>query len=167
MSTNYDELIEKNMGLATNVVKLFKPRSKLEFDEYLEQARVGLLRAIKKHEREPGIGKLSTLAYRSIKWEILALIKQRKRYSSRHQRLIDVPYERELGNKIEESLPSSLTDQERKIIMMLASGYKKTEIYRTLGIGQSKFNGIMKTVIGKIKRANNEENFVLQRSPLS
>jgi RNA polymerase sigma factor (sigma-70 family) len=154
---NENDMIEQNMGLAVNIVKYFKPRNKLEFDEYLQQARLGLWRAAKKYISEPKIGAFSTIAQPSIIWEILDLIKQRKRHP--HKSLIDSPYS--LGDPLWELLPNSLTEDEKRVIILMTEGYKKNEIYRNLGISQTRFNHLFKSAARKIKRANSEKNSVL------
>ena len=54
-------LLNENMGLVVSLAQSFKPRCSLELDEYIQSGRIGLWKAINKHD--PKKGALSTIAW--------------------------------------------------------------------------------------------------------
>ena len=64
-----DDIIEKNMGLVASVVKSFKPKNHVEKEDYMQAGRIGLWKALKKHD--PSKAALSTYAWNPIRWEII------------------------------------------------------------------------------------------------
>lgn len=146
----YSTLIEQHIGLGKYIVRSFRPRSKQEYDELLQASRIGIWNALVKHKPEKG--RFTTIAYRSIVWEILAEIKKHNRFYNKHKTDYD---ERLYSPKQElwEILPDYLTDDERVVITLLVHN-NKTDTYKTLGISQTKFNGILQEAIRKIQRAN-------------
>jgi len=68
-----DDLIEKNMGLVVSVVNSFNPKSNTEKEDYIQAGRIGLWKALEKHDPEKSA--LSTFAWNPIRWEIIKEIK--------------------------------------------------------------------------------------------
>jgi RNA polymerase sigma factor (sigma-70 family) len=162
---DYNKLINDNMGLVKSIVRKFRPKSKLEHDEYLQCGRIGLWEAARIHK--PELGAFSTIAYPRIVWEILAQIKKHDKFKSRHPEYLPNEYigTHNVGDIIQsfwETMPENLTEEELNIIVMLSQGYKRNEIYKEIGISQTKFDNVLNTAIRKIKRANkNEKNPVM------
>ena len=86
-----EQQIENNMGLVILVVNRFSPKNEEERDLYIQAGRIGLWKAIEKFN--PKLGELTTIAYYSIKWEILKEIKRMLRKNGKL--LLFVPFEKE------------------------------------------------------------------------
>lgn len=75
-----DNLIKNNMGLVIHLAQSFKPNSLEILDEFIQLGRIGLWKAIIKHD--PKLGKLTTIAWNHIRWEILTYINKNKKYKN-------------------------------------------------------------------------------------
>jgi len=119
-----DELIEENMGLVISIVNSFKPKNHTERQDLIDAGRIGLWKALKKYDTEKDC-KISTYAWRPIRWSIIKEIKNKKKSTSINN--IPAPT---VQNKeqIWESLPSDLTEEERLLIELRCEGYKLREI---------------------------------------
>lgn len=159
---DYNSIINENIALIKSVVRRFKPKGKLEYDEYIQAGRLGLWKAAQKHIPEKGA--LSTIAVKRITWEILAILKKKKKDLERKEKSKEKPIkeESECSDSYLNMLPDTLTNEEKSVLNLLYEGNKKIDIYRTLGISQTKFNNMLKKVVRKIKRANKyDKNSIL------
>ena len=118
------------MGLVVKIVKDFKPRSLDEFDDYVQVGSIGLLKAIRKHK--PELGKLSTIAWPYIYYNVLRLYRQNCKH--KHEVLFD-----DSGQSVEkvplwELIPSNLTQLEKRIISLrIEHGHTFAEIGQKIG----------------------------------
>ena len=65
------------MGLVVSLARSFNPLNPIELDNYIQSGRIGLWKAIQKHD--PKKGKLTTIAWNHIRWEIIRYIKKNKK----------------------------------------------------------------------------------------
>ncbi len=152
-----DELIEKNMGLVNSVVQTFNPPDLINFDEYLQAGRIGLLKAVRNYDESRG--KFSTIAWHTIKWEILSHIDDTK--------LDTLPITQELTSgeiteDVTEYFPESLTAKELKVLNLRKEGHTFKSIGSILGkefglengYSKSWANLIFHNSLDKIREAN-------------
>lgn len=147
-----NQLLENNMGLVQSIVKRMNPPNPSEYDEYLQAGRIGLMKAIR--DLDLSRGKLTTLAWYSIRRSILAHIFKCRKHTYKSLTK-DVAYYNPVS--LWEILPSSLTDHERKIVQMRSEGYTFSEISSSLKtINRITASKIYKTALNKIRMANAE-----------
>ena len=143
-------MIEANMGLVSSVVETFNPTSPIDFDEYKQAGRIGLLNAIRKYDETRG--KFSTIAWHNIKWEILSHIENSQ---SRDFSMVQEPSSGIAEEDVTEYFPESLTDKELRVLNLRKEGHTFKSIGSALG-GYSKSwaNLIFHNGIDKIREAN-------------
>ena len=151
-------LVDENIGLVVHLAHSFSPKNSVDFEEYVQAGRIGLWKAIKKHD--PKRGKLSSIAWNSIRWEIIRVIKKENRFSSRHLMLEDCEYRPSGHNRpIEymwEYITESLNPEELEILRMKKEGFTVAEICEKLEIdNKSYINTRYKRAKEKIKNGNN------------
>ena len=109
-------------------------------------------KAIQKHD--PKKGKLTTIAWNHIRWEIIRYIKKNKKDKSLEECLYLEPSQ-STEDHLWEFEPSSLTDIEKRVLRMRMFGYKLDEIGREFdGKTKSWANNIFKSAVKKIREAN-------------
>lgn len=154
-----------NEPLVVSLVKSLRPPNRTEFDEYLQHGRIGLLKAIRKHD--PNKAKLSTLAWFYIRWEIIRYINKAKKAQNLHN---EAAYHVVARNKAREDsafspelyeyLPSNLSKSELTVILMRHQGYTFQEIGKALGnYTRGWASKLYKSAIEKIQDANKETHF--------
>ena len=155
-----ERLVNENVGLVVHLARSFSPKNSVDFDEYVQAGRIGLWKAIKKHD--PSKGKLSSIAWNSIRWEIIRVIKKESRFSSRHFMLEECKYGSS-GNSYRpneylwEYCSDNLTSEEKAILKMKKEGFTVAEICENMGIkNKSHINGKYKSAKEKIRNKNNE-----------
>lgn len=169
MSNNYssqevNDLVHSNMGLVVSLAKSLRPPNQTEFDEYIQLGRIGLWKAIEKHD--PSRAKLSTIAWSHIRWEIIRYITKCRRYNDflrseetravceltfrSREALLETP-------QLDELLPTTLSRFERTVMLMRHQGYTFQEIGESLG-GYPRWwaNKLFKSAIKKTQDANEE-----------
>ena len=129
-----DDIIEKNMGLVASVVNSFKPKNHVEKEDYMQAGRIGLWKALKKHD--PSKAALSTYAWNPIRWEIIKEIKSIKadRYCSISD--IRIP-EYKIKSEFWENYPNNHTEEECELIDLRRMGYTLEEISNIAGRARS------------------------------
>lgn len=145
-----NDLILNNMGLVKRIAKMFRPPNRTEYEEYVQVGRIGLMKAIRKHE--PSKGKLTTIAWNHIKWEIMRYIK--KNYGLGEQ-LPDglVQYNSPIDS-IAHLLPDGLSETDIQILNLKLEGRKLTEITKIMGIERYHLIKQYKIILDKIRTAN-------------
>ncbi len=154
---NEEELIEANMGLVNSVVQTFNQPDPIEFDAYLQAGRIGLLKAARKYDKSRG--KFSTIAWHSIKWEILSHIDNTK---SDAIQITQELASGEVTEDVTEYFPESLTDKELKVLNLRKEGHTFKSIGSILGkelglkrgYSKSWANLIFHNSLDKIREAN-------------
>ena len=149
---NENQLILDNSALITKLVKSFKPKTYDEYDEYMQLGRIGLLKAIRKHN--PDKGKLTTIAWNSIRWEILRHITNNKMKSKiRFKSLedIDKPSEIHYNIDISESY-HYLNSEEKNVLEKRLEGHSFKEIGELNGYSKGWANAIFQKVVEKINK---------------
>lgn len=148
-------LIEENMGLVISIAKQFKPKSKSEFDDYVQAGLIGCLRAIRKFDAEKA--SLSTWAYKHIKWEIIRQIEAANKSNalSIEQLTENYPIEPEV-NSLLEIIPDYLDDEERQLLILKKAGYSIKDITEMLSMNTYAIGKILKSAVDKIRLANEE-----------
>ncbi len=143
-------LIQQNTGLIISRAKTFKPHSPELLDEYIQIGRIGLLKAIRKHD--PSRSALSTLAWKYIGWEIMRYLNKENRHTA--ERLNNNGhYSPEL--ELWEILPDTLSEKERQVVEMRWQGLTFREIGFELGdFTKGWANRLFKTAAEKIREAN-------------
>ena len=146
-----DDLIEKNMGLVVSVVNSFNPKSNTEKEDYIQAGRIGLWKALEKHDPEKSA--LSTFAWNPIRWEIIKEIKAIK--SNRYFSISDekTPYYI-TKDTLWEHCPDSLSLEESELIDLRKMGYTLQEIADILGRGRSYVKRVVYRAIQKIRECN-------------
>lgn len=161
-----EQLVLDNLGLVVSIAKSLRPTNYTELEEYIQVGTIGLWKAIEKHD--PTRAKLSTLAWNSIRWEIIRYIEKTKKYDDfinaddtvyilskqhrQHARAIE-----RYPNRFQEWLPGDLSKSERIVVEMRNQGYTFQEIGHALG-GYTRgwANKLFKSAIEKIRDANKE-----------
>jgi len=140
------------MGLVVSLARSFNPPNAIELDNYIQSGRIGLWKAIQKHD--PARGKLTTIAWNHIRWEIIRYIKKNKKDVSLEECSYMEPSHQE-SDGLWEFEPSTLTDIEKGVVQMRLYGYKLDEIGKEFG-GKTKSwaNNIFKSAVQKIREAN-------------
>ncbi len=147
-----NRLISDNLGLVKSIVKKFKPNNQQQFDEMVQCGRIGLWKAIQHHD--PKKGKLTTIAYRPILWELFAYIRERKRIDSimekgtedrKTAKIIDFNY-----TEISEFY-SDLTEQEKTILDDMIAGNNRKKIAAKHGVKLYTMTKMIKTILQKLK----------------
>jgi len=150
------------MGLVVSIVKSLRPPNATEYEEYIQLGRIGLWKAIRKHD--PKLAKLSTIAWDYIRWEIIRYINKSVKYNTlmnnpdAQYRLQCVHSERTqelFTDSVAEAIPSSLSKSECIVVDMRHQGYTFEEIGKELG-GYTRgwANKLFKLAIKKIQDAN-------------
>ena len=143
---DYDpnKLIEDNMGLVVQLAKSFTNNPEV-LDEYIQLGRIGLWRAIKKHD--PKKGKLSTIAWNYIRWEIIKHFNKNKKFM--HKPLYDEYLCYNESVKPWEYIPD-LTKLEHEVLQLKYEGCTFREIGyefgKTKNWAYKIFNGIRKKI---------------------
>lgn len=150
-----DSLMEDNMGLVVLVAKSFNPRNEDELDEYVQLGRIGMWKAIKKHD--PSRAKLSTLIYHYARWEILRFLKKRDNPEIQLEESFSLEDNLVIDSVIWELLPDCLSCYERDVIKLRLQGYTFLDIGKELGYSRGWANNTYRTALQKIKDANEEE----------
>ena len=130
------QLILENTGLVVSLAKSFNPKNSLEFEEYVQSGRIGLWKAIKKHE--PKKGALSTIAWYYIRWEIIRGMS----FNSKSQPV-----------RFGDIQPDTLDAIEKEVLKMRSSGYTMKEIGENFSRSRGWANEKFKSAINKIKEA--------------
>ena len=148
-------LMEENMGLVVLLANAFKPKNQNELDEFMQLGRIGLWKAIKKHD--PKKAKLSTIIWHSVRWEILRhLDKEKKRKKG-------LEINESICGKLEDNvnfweiIPDTLNDKESQVIQLRLEGHTFMDIGKRLGYSRGWANNIFKTAIDKIIESNGKE----------
>lgn len=148
-------LILENMGLVISIAKQFKPKSKSEFDDYVQAGSIGLLKAIRKFDAEKA--SLSTWAYKHIKWEIIRQIEAANKSNalSLEQITDNHSIEPEI-NELLEAIPDYLDNDERQLLILKKAGYSVKDITEMLSMNTYTIGKILKSAVDKIRIANSE-----------
>ena len=159
-----EQLISDNMGLVVSLARSFKPKTALELDDYIQSGRIGLWKAIQKHN--PKRGALSTIAWYYIRWEIIRNMPKTNRTKEQELKFVnfsDLPYslpkiteDKKYETVFNELEPSSLTSKERKILRLRVCGYTMQEIGHHFGHSRGWANEAFKSAIKKVRDANQE-----------
>tara|TARA_R110002020_G_scaffold229704_1_gene440504 strand:- start:27959 stop:28471 length:513 start_codon:yes stop_codon:yes gene_type:complete len=159
-----EQLILENMGLVVSLARSFKPKNTLELDDYVQSGRIGLWKAIQKHN--PKRGALSTIAWYYIRWEIIRNMPKTHRLKESGLNLInftDLPYsspmmaeDKKYETVFSELEPSSLTVKEKKVLRLRICGYTMQEIGSHFGHSRGWANEAFKSAIKKVQDANQE-----------
>tara|TARA_R100001377_G_C3190313_1_gene110285 strand:+ start:904 stop:1350 length:447 start_codon:yes stop_codon:yes gene_type:complete len=146
-----DDLIERNMGLVVSVVNSFHPKSNSEKEDYIQAGRIGLWKALEKHD--PKKSALSTYAWNPIRWEIIKEIKSIKahRYFSITE---DKNPSYTTPDTLWEHSPESLSSEESELLGLRKMGYTLQEIAEILGKGRSYVKRVIYKAIHKIREGN-------------
>ena len=146
-----DDLIETNMGLVVSVVNSFHPKSSREKEDYIQAGRIGLWKALEKHD--PQKSALSTYAWNPIRWEIIKEIK-----SIKANRYFSITEDKSPAYNTPETLwehsPDSLSSEESELIGLRKMGYTLQEIADILGKGRSYVKRVIYKAIHKIREGN-------------
>lgn len=142
------------MGLVVSICKKFKPKNLNELDELVQAGRIGLWKAIVKHNAKKA--KLSTIAWRYIRWEILKHIENNKTF---YTTLPHIEKAYNTNAELWEFIPDSITDLENKVLKLrLLDGRPFIEIGKMTGLSKSWVYSIYNRAISKIKDANKKTN---------
>ena len=152
-------LLNENMGLVVSLAQSFKPRCSLELDEYIQSGRIGLWKAINKHD--PKKGALSTIAWYYIRWEIIRNMpncSSKKKVSvklftdlcSNFSKIVDNKNDTEI---LSELMPESLTDKERTVLCLRAKRYTMREIGESFSHSRGWANETFKSAVEKVRNA--------------
>lgn len=155
-------LIEENMGLVVLIVNSFSPNGQHELDEFIQLGRIGLWKAIIKHD--PSRAKLSTLIWHYVRWEIFRHIYKEEKHKHLLE-LNDSLYSPKLKtSNFWEIIPEFLSEEEKQVINLKLEGYAFIEIGKKMGYPRGWANNIFKSAVNKIVECNakKEKNINLQ-----
>ena len=146
-----DDLIERNMGLVVSVVNSFNPRKTAEKEDYIQAGRIGLWKALEKHD--PKKSALSTYAWNPIRWEIMKEIK-----SVKNTRYFSITDDRSpsyyMSDTLWEHCPDSLSSEEFEVVDLRKMGYTLQEIADIIGRGRSYVKRVVYRAVQKIRECN-------------
>lgn len=151
-SGQLDSLMEQNMGLVVLLVKSFKP-SPHQLDEFMQLGRIGLWKAICKHD--PKRSELSTCIWHYVKWEI-----QRHLYKEKHRKkhlsfsAYDYPALDLDKESFWELMPDSLSRKEKRVIQLKLEGHTFVDIGSKLGYSKGWANKTFRSAVKKINESN-------------
>ena len=161
-----EQLILANMGLVVSLARSFKPKDALELDDYIQSGRIGLWKAIQKHN--PKRGALSTIAWYYIRWEIIRNMPKSRRLKEQELKFVnftDLSYAAIAPGKTEgknyemilgELEPNNLTAKERRVLRLRICGYTMQEIGEHFGHSRGWANEKFKSATKKVRDANQE-----------
>ena len=149
---NEDELVQQNIGLVKKIVNKFNPPNQDVYDEYFQIGLIGLLKAIRKHDKDRAV--LSTLAWSCIFRSLLNYINKEKKHKTTS--ISTIPCY-QCGEDILEYLPDTLTLVEKSIINMKLKGHTFKEIDDHLQSAAGWSSNRYYEIIIKIRKANNVE----------
>lgn len=146
-------LIEENMGLVVLAVNSFGPKDSLEKDELMQLGRIGLWKAIKKHN--PKRSKLSTCMYNYVRWEIGRYLykKSKTKYADLHENIM---CNKSVDN-VWEYIPEFLSNKEKDVVSMRLEGHSFVDIGKKLGYSRGWANNVFQKALDKINNANSDE----------
>lgn len=102
-------------------------------DEYIQLGRIGLWKAILKHD--PKRGKLTTIAWNYIRWEIIRHINKNKKH--KHSELYSNSAYYHDKVPLWEFIPDNMSELENRVIQLKYKGYTFQEIGYELGCTKS------------------------------
>lgn len=145
-----DELIEENMGLVVSIVETFKPRNQTEREDLIDAGRIGLWKALKKVDKNKG--KISTYAWKPIRWAIIKEINK----SKNHKSLDNIKEEPIIKptSQFWELYSKDITQEEINLIELRRQGYKYREISSITGKSSASVRQKIYNAISKIKENN-------------
>ena len=159
-----EQLILDNMGLVVSLARSFKPKDALELDGYIQSGRIGLWKAIQKHN--PKRGALSTIAWYYIRWEIIRNMPKSRRSKEQELKFVnftDLSYaapkvveDKNYEIILSELEPNNLTSKEKKVLRLRVCGYTMQEIGEHFGHSRGWANEKFKSAIKKVRDANQE-----------
>jgi RNA polymerase sporulation-specific sigma factor len=123
-STAENSLVIRHTPLVVSQALLFHPNTVSDFDDLVQAGNMGLLFAIRQFDADQNV-QFATFATTCIRHEILRECKKfnQKQHSNE---LMDCPDDPE--NDLWEFQPDSLGDDDRKVLLMRASGHTCEEI---------------------------------------
>lgn len=150
-----DELVKQNYGLLVSQALKFNPKTKHEFEDYIQIASISFIKAVRTHNPEKG--KLSTHACTIIRNDLSNHIRNSKNYIYTQQ-LNDKDAYYISKEELWEYLPSSLTEEEYKVILMRINGHTRKEIATELSCSENHVKYITRKAFLKVKDANEKKN---------
>lgn len=135
-----NKLILDNMGLVKSIARKCRPYNRTEYEEYVQVGTIGLLKAIRAHK--PEMGKLTTIAWTAIIWEI-SRYKRKNKYVKTEE--LPTNLEQEISINIDDYLPN-LNESEKVIVSMRLQGYKIEEIQKLTNETKYKIRQTIKKV---------------------
>ena len=151
------DLVEENMGLVISIVNRFNPKNLTEREDYIQAGRIGLWKALEKFCEDRGT-KFSPYAWNPIRWEIIKEI----RSSMKHKHLpLNLDSDDAMGTYLTddsfwELVPSTHTQEEKRIISLRLEGNNFKDISSQLNLSRSSVKKLFNSAVKKI-RDNNEE----------
>ena len=137
------------MGLVVSIVKSFHPINPTVLDEYIQAGRIGLLKAVRKHDIARS--SFSTTAWHYIRWAILHYIDREKTDTALPITIDPSGIQHE---NVSDYFPSTLSDNERNVITLRTKGYTFKDIGEIKGYSKSWANYVFHSGVAKIREAN-------------
>lgn len=155
--SNYTEqqiasLLEKNMGIIVKLGKSFK-FDRETYEDILQVGRLAAWRAIKNHD--PNKAKLSTVIYTYVRNDMIRFAKKQWKHKNKEvlfPRLFAGEYQYQ--DNLWEYMPSSLNENEHKIVHHLYEGHSFREIGKNMGLTTKETKDIFANAAEKIRVAN-------------
>ena len=158
-SEEENKIIIDNMNLIRDTAMKFKPRNYHHFEELVQIASIGMLKAIRAWDGERNF---STLAVVVMRRQIMNYIRSMSRHF--HVFPLSTTPNDSLIYFQEENptdyLPDNLTKEERTIYLMRLERYTNREIADVLGLTYKEFKDILRSMIRKVKDANETPNTI-------
>jgi RNA polymerase sigma factor (sigma-70 family) len=155
-----NKIITDNIAMVKKIARYFKPPNTTEYEEYVHNGTIGLLKAIRTYD--PTRAKFSTHAWNNIYWEISRYIKGNKKIKSTkpvtQEQLTEDIAEYNLDDGILEALPDNLSDEEFNIIQLMVEGYNLTDISVRLKLKKHEIYNKYRVMLRKIRISNEEKN---------
>lgn len=140
------------MGLVISVVNSFRPQNLTEREDYVQAGRIGLWKALEKHDSTKG-AVLSTYAWNPIRWEIIKEIKAIKKSRYKPLSHTNIPsYSEKEG--FWEIVPPSLSEEEVSFLDLRRMGYKLSEMAEISGRKNSYVKRVFYKAVKKLKEYN-------------
>lgn len=151
---SHSSLLTENIPLVISIARRFRIYKGCTRQDYISVGVIGLIKCLETYDADKG--KIAAYAGRSIRWEIVRLIQQVKKWSEKEIRLTSkseayLAYEDCPG--IEESFPPSLTKREEKVLRLFSEGYTAREIATKLSATRTTIYKVLNKAKKKIKDA--------------
>lgn len=145
--TQLEELFERHYGLLVSQAISFKPPTKADLDDYIQIAAIGMMNAYKNYDEKRA--KFSTYAICCIRNAIKNHLRGQKKFKS--DVVLDFQVAAPTQENLADYLPDTLTQSERKFVLLKVAGWTAKEISEDSGLPIHRVHKILNNAYEKIR----------------